>query len=77
MATKKVYDECCRVLRERPLYRISCKDGCSYRIYRPDMRFLFGKIELVTEHEFMRCSESEKRRHLREDVVLRGTYLER
>ena len=77
MATKKVYDKCCMVLREHPAYRISSKDGRSYRIYRPNMGFLFGKKKLVTERELMCCSENEKRRHLKEDVVLTGTYLER
>ena len=76
MATKKVYDECCRVLREHPIYRISSKVGGSRRIYRPDMVFLFGKKKLVTERELMCCGESEKRRHLREDFILLSTYIE-
>lgn len=77
MATKKVYDACCRALREHPLYSISHKRGFrSKRIRRPNMLFLFGKKELVSEVELSRCGEAEKRRHLLEDHVLRITYIE-
>lgn len=77
MATKKVYDACCRALREHPLYSISHKRGFrSKRIRRPNMKFLFGKKELVSEVELSRCGEAEKRRHLLEDHVLRSTYIE-
>ncbi len=74
MATKKVYDECCRILRKHLEYRISSRN-CR-RVYKPDMKFLFGKKELVGEIEFLRCSECEKRRHLMEDDILRCTYVE-
>lgn len=75
MATKKVYDACCERMRHRPLWRISGNGG-KKRMIKPDMRFLFGKKELVCEIEFAACSEIEKRRHLREDFVLRSLYLE-
>lgn len=73
MATKKVYDECCRILRRHPEYHLDSKN--SKRVYKPDMKFLFGKKELISEVEFLRCSESEKRRHLMEDHVLWSTYI--
>ncbi len=77
MATKKVYDACCRALAEQPLYSISHKRGFrSKRIRRPNMKFLFGKKELVSEVQLSHCSEAEKRRHLLEDHVLRSTYIE-
>lgn len=75
MATKKVYDACCERMQHRPLWRISGNGG-EQRMTEPDMRFLFGKKELVSEVEFAACSEIEKRRHLREDFVLRSLYLE-
>ena len=75
MATKKVYDTCCRMLRKMNLTSLHC-DGSNKRILKPNMKFLFGKKELVTKIEFDRCGESEKRRHLREDDVLRSMYIE-
>lgn len=74
MATKKVYDACCRCIRQMNLHQIMGAD--SRKMTKPAMSFLFGKTELVTEKELMRCSESEKRRHLMEDYVLRCTYIE-
>lgn len=75
MATKKVYDACCRRLQEVRLCSISSKCGIR-QIRKPDMRGLFGKKELVTEIEFERCSEREKSRHLREDYILGILYIE-
>ena len=40
------------------------------------MSFLFGKTELVTEKELMRCGEIEHLRHLNEDAILRSVYIE-
>lgn len=73
MATKKVYDECCRMLRKHPEYKMTPRE-CR-RVYKPDMRFLFGKKDLVGPEKFRRLSESEKRRHRVEDYVLMMTYL--
>lgn len=74
MATKKVYDACCRCIRKMDLHQIG--GAGSMKMTKPAMSFLFGKTELVTEKELMRCGESEKRRHLMEDYVLRCTYIE-
>lgn len=73
MATKKVYDECCRMLRIHPEYVATSRGR--RRAYKPNMKFLFGKKELISEVELLRCSESEKRRHLMEDHVLWCTYI--
>ena len=74
MATKKVYDACCRCIRHMGLHQITGIG--SRRMTKPAMSFLFGKTELVTEKELMKCCESEKRRHLMEDDILRCTYIE-
>lgn len=71
MATKKIYDACCRRLRSILVNGI---DG--RRLLRPEMRKLFGKKLIIDECEMERCSESEQRRHLDEDRVLRLLYLE-
>lgn len=74
MATKKVYDECCRCIRQMSLHQIT--GAGNMRMTKPAMSFLFGKTELVTEKELMKCGEGEKRRHLMEDYILRCTYIE-
>lgn len=74
MATKEVYDACCRCIRRMNLHHVT--GAGSRRMTKPAMSFLFGKTELVTEKELMRCSESKKRRHLMEDHVLQCTYIE-
>lgn len=74
MATKKVYDACCRNIQKMDLHIVT-KAG-EIRIRKPNMLFLFGKKELVTEKEFMYCSKREKRRHLMEDNILRSMYIE-
>lgn len=61
------------MLRRHPEYRMNSKKWT--RVYKPDMKFLFGKKELVSEVELLRCSESEKLRHLIEDHVLWSTYI--
>lgn len=69
MATKKVYDACCREMRRR-----GCQDFRSGR-YSPDLVGLFGEKLIANQREFERCSETEQRRHLYEDYVLRFLYL--
>lgn len=69
MATKKVYDACCREMRRR-----GCQDFRSGR-YCPNLAGLFGKKLIVNQREFDCCSETEQRRHLNEDYVLRLLYL--
>lgn len=75
MATKKVYDACCRKLQSTPLYSLNSK-GNSMRLLKPDMQNLFGEKLIIDEFEMLRCGEAEKRRHLYEDKVLRFLYLE-
>lgn len=75
MATKKVYDACCRKLQSRSLSCINSRGG-SKRLLKPDMHKLFGEKLIVDESELLRCGEVEKRRHLYEDKVLRLLYLE-
>lgn len=75
MATKKVYDACCRKLQSMTLYSLTSKDG-SKRLLKPNMYKLFGKKELVTKIQFERSSKAEQARHLREDCVLRILYIE-
>lgn len=74
MATIKVYNECCRVLRKIGNHKIV--NGKCFPCYKPDMKWLFGKKELVSKVQFMNCSKSEQCRHLREDDILRGMYIE-
>lgn len=74
MATKKVYDECCRCVQRIGLCCVTSKG--SRKMRKPDMVFLFGKKELVTEQELMHSSEREQRRHFMEDRVLRSLYAE-
>lgn len=74
MATKKVYDECCRAMCRMKLERIT-KDGGT-PLTKPDMLLLFGRKKLVSEKQFMACSKSEQRRHLRQDDILRSLYIE-
>lgn len=82
MATKKVYDACCRMLRENAARGIkhleAGKDGKFHETIKPVGIFcLFGRKCLVTKSEFSRCSEGEKRRHLFEDEILSAHYLKR
>lgn len=75
MATKKVYDACCRILRSKPFYALS-GNGVSKRMLKPDMCRLFGKKELVSEIQFKRSGKTEQARHLREDRILSILYIE-
>ena len=75
MATKKVYDACCRRLRSIPLCNLSSKSG-SKRLLKPDMHKLFGKKELVSKIQFERSCKAEQARHLREDRILSILYIE-
>lgn len=75
MATKKVYDACCRKLQSMSLSCINSRGG-SKRLLKPDMHKLFGEKLIVDESELLRSGEVEKRRHLYEDKVLRFIYLE-
>lgn len=81
MATKKVYDACCRMIRRQAASGVILygyrEDGKMERRMRPNMYGLFGHKCLVTESEFSRCSESEKRCHLFEDELLAVHYLKR
>ena len=70
MATKMMYDLCCRAMRRHGL-----KEFHSGR-YCPNLTGLFGEKLIVNKHEFSCCSETEQRRHLYEDRVLRVLYLE-
>jgi hypothetical protein len=74
MATRKVYDECCRSLKQHPLIGLK-GNGKQTVIKEPDLSVL-SEPKLVNEEEFQRCSEAEKRRHLNEDFYLRSTYIE-
>ena len=67
MATKKVYDRCCEFIRNQKIQSITGKSN------KPALH-LFGVVKLVDEAEFMRCSESEQRRHQWEDSVLLAMY---
>lgn len=69
MARKAVYDACCREIQRRNLQTMS---GC---MRHPDLQNLFGEKLIVNQREFERFSETEKRRHLYEDHVLRFLYL--
>lgn len=73
MATIKVYNECCRVMRKVGYHRIV--NGEFIPCFKPDMKIL-GFEKLVSEIQLMSCSESEKRRHLHEDDILRCMYIE-
>lgn len=75
MATKKVYDACCRKLQSMSLSCINSR-GESKLLLKPDMYKLFGEKLIVDESKLLRCGEVEKRRHLYEDKVLRLLYLE-
>lgn len=77
MATKKVYDACCRAMKQGRHLALSSTNGTLHRVVRPPLKELFGHKCLIGELEFMRCSEREKRRHLNEDSILRVMYLER
>jgi hypothetical protein len=70
MATKSIYDKCTRINREINLRDIHTGSR------KPNLKKLFGVKKLVNKYEFERCSESEKRRHLYEDKVLRSLYIE-
>lgn len=69
MATKKIYDQCCMAMRQH-----RCKDFQSGR-YCPNLVRIFGEKLIADQREFERCSETEQRRHLYEDRVLRLLYL--
>nr|DAT91615.1 MAG TPA: hypothetical protein [Bacteriophage sp.] len=75
MATKKIYDACCRKLQSMPLYSLN-GSGVSKRLLKPDMHKLFGKKELVSKIQFERSSKAEQARHLREDRILSILYIE-
>lgn len=75
MATKKVYDACCRKLQSITLYSLNSK-GKTKRVLKPDMLHLFGKKELVSKIQFERGSKAEQARHLREDRILSILYIE-
>lgn len=75
MATKKVYDACCRKLRSMTLYALN-KHGESNRCLKPNMKKLFGEKLIIDDRQMQGCSEAEKRRHLYEDRILRFLYLE-
>lgn len=81
MATKKVYDECCRAIRRDSKLgwrHFSFNDsGVLEEDKHPAMKKLFGRKSLVTEAEFHRCSKSEQCSHLFEDELLRQRYLKR
>ena len=70
MATKKVYDACCREIRRRGLRTMGG------RMRRPDLRSLFGKKLVVNQREFEGMSKGEQLRHLQEDEILSFLYLE-
>ena len=70
MATKKMYDACCREIQRRGLQTM---DG---RMRRPDLRGLFGKKLVVNQREFEGMSKGEQLRHLQEDDILTFLYLE-
>lgn len=69
MATKETYDLCIKVNKRRGRRGF---DGS----FKPDLKALFGVKKLVDKGQLHRCSESEKRRHLWEDGVLRSLYIE-
>lgn len=73
MATQSTYDKCCQVLQQHPRYSLSSRSG-NQRILHPPLEKLFGEVKLVSEEEFLACSELEKHRHLSEDNVLRSLY---
>lgn len=75
MATKRVYDACCRKIQMRGLHSLRNK-RTSFRISKPNMNKLFGEKLIVDDSQMACCSEAEKRRHLYEDRVLRFLYLE-
>ena len=77
MATKKVYDACCRAMKKGRHMACSSTNPEFHRIVRPPLKELFGHKCLVSETGFMRCCEREKRCHLNEDSILRVMYLER
>lgn len=73
MATKKIYDECCRAMKNMRIRNLTSAGYTNTNT--PDLVFLFGKKELVTKKEFMVCSKSEQRRHLCQDDILRSLYI--
>ena len=75
MATKKVYDACCKQLQSMTFCSLSNKGG-SKRLLKPNLHKLFGKKAIVNDRQMLGCSKAEKRRHLYEDKVLRLLYLE-
>lgn len=75
MATKKVYDACCRKLRLINLYSLN-QHGQSKRYLKPDLKKLFGEKLIIDDRQMQGCGKAEKRRHLYEDRILRFLYLE-
>lgn len=75
MATIKVYEESCRLIKKLGMKSLK-KGKLVDKNLDDELYLLFGKKELVSEKEFMRCSESEKRRHLCQDYYLRSSYIE-
>ena len=70
MATKKMYDACCREIQRRGLQTMRG------RMRHPDLRSLFGKKLVVNQREFEGMSKGEQLRHLQEDDILTFLYLE-
>lgn len=81
MATKKVYDACCRAMRKNRAcgwkHYSPNENGMLEEDRRPPMKKLFGHKCLVTEAEFNRCGKREQSSHLFEDELLRQHYLKR
>jgi len=71
MATKQIYDRC--VKRNCELGRKDFYTGS----FKPNMAKIFSRKRIIVDEFQFGCgSESDKRRHLYEDNVLRFLYLE-
>lgn len=69
MATISVYNRC---IQENIKYGVKEFHTGSYK---PNLKGLFGVKKLVSKRQFDGCCESEKRRHLYEDSVIRLLYI--
>lgn len=69
MATIEIYKACIATNKKTGLKDLH--NGT----YKPNLKRLFGIKELVNKRQFERCGETEQRRHLYQDRILRLLYI--
>lgn len=69
MATIEMYNECIATNKKKGLKDLHTGT------HKPNLKRLFGVKELVNKRQFERCCETEQRRHLYQDRVLRLLYI--